>query len=229
MKSIKIGLITLFVALSMVLAGCHNLTLESLNQLIDDNATDFGRELGNPGSEGQNSQIGNNDNDNGEDNTAGNINNGYNNGRRGNGNHGFENGARNNDRFGNDRNGNDRHFANGNRHNGDGNGRHGFNRPGNGNDAEDPIVDPIIEDNDGDNTGDVVNVTAYAMATIVADKNGPWNTLTITVILSDGSEIVKAFTVGTGNFGDNTFDVGSYKVYVKSQGRDKVAECYIVI
>lgn len=82
-----------------------------------------------------------------------------------------------------------------------------------------PVVAPELED-----------VTASAQ--IVKDKNGAASTLYITVTETYSDMSTKAisgeFRVGNGNFGSDTFDVGTYQVFVKSQGRDKVAECYIV-
>ena len=69
---------------------------------------------------------------------------------------------------------------------------------------------------------------ASVLAKIVADRNGPWNTLTITIALGDGTEIEESFRVGTGNFGNNIFEVGSFEVFVQSQGRDRVAAAYIL-
>ena len=81
-------------------------------------------------------------------------------------------------------------------------------------------------------TGDLDHV--YADAFVVKDKNGSKNTLTIVVfeVYIDGSGYFETVAGEASYIIDNnvagTYDVGDYKVYVKTTGRDKIEKCYVV-
>ncbi|MCL2767472.1 MAG: hypothetical protein FWE49_01910 [Synergistaceae bacterium] len=74
----------------------------------------------------------------------------------------------------------------------------------------------------------------YAEAFVVKDKNGNMNTLTIVVwkVYREGSgyyeELAGEKDFRIGNNVASNYDVGGYKVYVKTTGRDKIEKCYVV-
>jgi len=96
-----------------------------------------------------------------------------------------------------------------------------------------------IAKSDGDGDFDLVKVNegplddVYAEAFVVKDKNGNMNTLTIVVwkVYREGSgyyeELAGEKDFRIGNNVADTYEVGGYKVYVKTTGRDKIEKCYV--
>ena len=84
----------------------------------------------------------------------------------------------------------------------------------------------------------VERVSVDATAQVVPDRNGPLNTVTVSIIdgYSNGSSetaAVQAFSgIGNGNIGAGNYQVKvydiTYNVFVRTTGRDRVQECYIV-
>jgi hypothetical protein len=73
----------------------------------------------------------------------------------------------------------------------------------------------------------LIDVNANA---VVNKLNGNKNSLTVTVIeeYDDGEIIVYEETFSINNNAADTYQVGSYKVYVDTKGNNQIRACYIV-